>query len=189
MGKGKLIIFSAPSGAGKTMLVKHLLAQGLPLAFSVSATSRAPRSGETEGKDYYFLSPEAFKEKISKGALLEWEEVYPSQFYGTLKSEVDQIWADGKHVLFDIDVVGGVSIKKMYPHCALAIFVQPPSLAILAARLRGRSTDDEASIQKRLKKAQDELAYAPQFDYCLVNDNLSQAQDESLRVVQAFLAK
>ena len=185
--KGKLIIFSAPSGSGKTTLVRHLLAQDIPFGFSVSATSRLPRGAEQDGVDYYFLSEVEFREKIAQNAFLEYEEVYSGTFYGTLRSEVERLWAAGKHVLFDIDVVGGLNIKKQFPKECLALFVQPPSIEELEKRLRGRETDSEETIQQRLAKATEELAYAPQFDRVIVNDDLETAQQEVRKAIEQFL--
>ena len=189
MNQGKLIIFSAPSGSGKTTLVHHLLSKPeLKLAFSVSATSRAKRPNETHGKDYYFLSAEDFKNRISTGDFLEWEEVYTDQFYGTLRSEIDRIHAQGKHVMFDVDVVGGLNIKKQFGDDALAVFVQPPSILELENRLRNRSTESEESLQKRVGKAAKEMEYAKQFDVVLVNDDLDIAKAEAEELVADFTA-
>jgi guanylate kinase len=185
--KGKLIIFSAPSGSGKTTLVRHLLAQNIPFGFSVSATSRLPRGAEQDGVDYYFLSDAEFREKIAQNAFLEYEEVYSGTFYGTLRSEVERLWDAGKHVLFDIDVVGGLNIKKQFPEECLALFVQSPSIEELEKRLRGRKTDSEETIQQRLAKATEELAYAPQFDRVIVNDDLETAQQEVRKAIEQFL--
>ncbi|MGB0256193.1 MAG: guanylate kinase [Flavobacteriaceae bacterium] len=185
--KGKLIIFSAPSGSGKTTLVRHLLAQDIPFGFSVSATSRLPRGAEQDGVDYYFLSEVEFREKIAQNAFLEYEEVYSGTFYGTFRSEVERLWADGKYVLFDIDVVGGLNIKKQFPKECLALFVQPPSIEELEKRLRGRETDSEEIIQQRLAKATEELAYASQFDRVIVNDDLETAQQEVRKAIEQFL--
>ncbi|MDA3942115.1 MAG: guanylate kinase [Bacteroidetes bacterium] len=187
--KGKLLIFSAPSGSGKTTLVKHLLQRIDGLVFSVSATSRPARKGEIDGKDYYFLSVEAFKEKIQHQEFLEWEEVYPDVFYGTLYAQVAQKRAQGLHVIFDVDVVGGLNIKKYYGKDALAIFVQAPSMEILAERLKQRGSDDTQSIQKRLEKAQWEMNFAPQFDHIIVNDKLEKAQQLIETKVKAFLSE
>lgn len=187
MKDGKLIIFSAPSGAGKTTIVRHLLAQGLPLAFSVSATSRAKRNGEVDGKDYWFLTVEQFKERVEKGDFLEWEEVYENQFYGTLRSEIDRLHAEGFHVLFDVDVVGGLNIKKQFGQDALAVFVMPPSLQELENRLRGRSSESDASLQKRVSKAAEEMTYADRFDVILKNDDLSVAQQQAVQLVRKFI--
>lgn len=186
--KGKLVIFSAPSGAGKTTIVKHLLGQDFGLEFSVSATSRQPRPGEMHGKDYYFLSESEFREKIEKDEFLEWEEVYEGIFYGTLKSEVERIRNAGKHVIFDVDVVGGLNIKKYYGNEALAVFVQPPSVEELRKRLRNRSTESEEKIRMRVAKAEKELEFAGQFDVIIVNNELSEALIEAENVVAGFLS-
>lgn len=187
MSAGKLIIFSAPSGSGKTTLVHHLLSKPeLKLAFSVSATSRAKRPNETDGKDYYFLSADEFRARIEKGDFLEWEEVYTNQFYGTLRSEIDRIHADGKTVVFDVDVVGGLNIKQQFGKDALAVFVQPPSVEELERRLRHRSTESEESLQKRVGKAAEELEFANQFDVILVNDELEAAKLKAEELVQEF---
>ncbi|MEI6748129.1 MAG: guanylate kinase [Bacteroidales bacterium] len=185
--QSKLIIVSAPSGAGKTTIVKHLLASGLNLGFSVSACSRPIRKGETDGKDYFFLTIEEFKKRIEKGDLLEWQEVYPGSFYGSLRSEVDRLLQAGQSVIFDVDVVGGLNIKKIYGERALAIFVMPPSVDILKERLISRSTDSEQSLEKRLDKVALELTFAPQFDFTLINDNLGIALNKAVEVVSAFL--
>jgi len=187
---GKLIIFSAPSGAGKTTIVKRLLEQyGNQIEFSISASTRAPRGEEQEGKDYYFISKDDFLHKIAKQEFIEFEEVYSGTFYGTLRSEVERIWALGKHVIFDIDVIGGLRLKSKFPKEALAIFVQPPSVAVLQARLRGRGTDSEEKLQERFAKAESELAFAEQFDVILKNDDLetacAQAEDLVLNFIKA----
>lgn len=187
MKNGKLFVFSAPSGSGKTTLVKHLLTQNLPLGFSISATSRSPRGQEIEGVDYYFLSQDAFQKKIEEDAFVEYEEVYNGAFYGTLRSEVERLWTEGKHVLFDIDVVGGLNIKEQFPEETLAIFVQPPSLEELENRLRKRGTETEDKIQQRLDKSAKELIYSQDFDVILVNDNLNTAKQEVVRLVKQFL--
>ena len=184
---GKLIVFSAPSGSGKTTLVRYLLEQDIPFGFSISATSRLPRGAEQDGVDYYFLTEAAFREKIAQNAFLEYEEVYSGTFYGTLRTEVERLWDSAKHVLFDIDVVGGLNIKQQFPEECLALFVQPPSLEELEKRLRGRGTDSEETIQQRLAKAKEELAYAPQFDRVIVNDNLETAQQEVRKAIEQFL--
>lgn len=184
---GKLIIFSAPSGAGKTTLVKYLIDQDLNLAFSVSACSRDKRPHEVDGEDYYFVSVKEFKEKIRKGEFVEWEEVYPGQFYGTPKTEIERIWAMGSNVIFDIDVVGGVNIKKQYGNRALSVFIMPPSLRELEKRLRNRSTENRENLQKRLTKAKAEINYAPEFDIIIVNDNLNKTKREALSIVSEFL--
>lgn len=185
--KGKLIIFSAPSGAGKTTIVKHLLKQGLNLEFSISATSRQPRHTETHAKDYYFLSRDDFQKKIENDEFLEWEEVYKGTCYGTLKSEVERIRDLGKNVIFDVDVVGGLNIKKYYGEKALAIFVEPPSVEELKNRLTTRSTETEEKIQMRIEKAEHELSFAPQFDVVIVNDNLDKAFNEAKKIVSHFI--
>jgi guanylate kinase len=187
--KGKLIIFSAPSGAGKTTIVKHLLQKKFGLEFSVSATSRKPRPVEIEGKDYYFLSAEAFRKKIENDEFLEWEEVYNGIFYGTLKSEVERIRNTGKNVIFDVDVVGGLNIKKYYGNEALAVFVQPPSVEELKKRLQNRSTESEEKIKMRIAKAEKELEFARKFDVIIVNDDLSKALNEAENVISEFLSE
>lgn len=190
MGKGKLIVFSAPSGSGKTTIVRHLLQQeDLNLDFSISATSREPRENENHGKDYYFMSLETFKKHIKNDDFLEWEEVYRDNFYGTLKSEVERIWATGKHVVFDIDVVGGLDIKKIYPERTLAVFVKPPSIEELKIRLKKRKTETEERINMRVAKASIEMATAPQFDFIIVNNNLEEALKEAHTLVQDFIGK
>ncbi len=190
MVKGKLIVFSAPSGSGKTTIVKHLLGlEKLNLEFSISAASRSPRGEEVHGKDYYFLSLEEFKNKISNEEFLEWEEVYRDNFYGTLKSEVARIWEKGKHVIFDIDVVGGLDIKRIYPERTLSVFVKPPSVEELKNRLKKRSTETEEKINMRLAKASVELATAPQFDFIIENDELNVALKEAESLVASFLKK
>lgn len=185
---GKLIIFSAPSGAGKTSIVRKLM-ELMPdkLAFSVSACTRKQRPGEVHGKDYYFLSPEEFKANIQNGAFVEWEEVYENGFYGTLKSEIERIRNSGKNVLFDVDVEGGLSLKKIYPKDALAIFVMPPDEDVLETRLRGRGTEDEESLQKRLAKAKKELSYYKKFDKVILNDVLEHAVEEAETSVKNFI--
>ncbi|MGB0896981.1 MAG: guanylate kinase [Flavobacteriaceae bacterium] len=190
MIKGKLIVFSAPSGSGKTTIVRHLLGiEKLNLEFSISATSRAPRGEEVDGKDYYFLSLEEFKSKIKADEFLEWEEVYRDNFYGTLKSEVERIWAKGKHVIFDIDVVGGIDIKRIYPERTLSVFVKPPSIEELKIRLKKRSTESEDKINMRVAKASIELATAPQFDFIIENNELDVALKEAEELAHNFLKK
>lgn len=190
MKQGKLIVFSAPSGSGKTTIVQHLLKQeDLNLDFSISATSREPRTNERDGKDYYFISLETFKKHIKNDDFLEWEEVYRDNFYGTLKSEVERIWAKGKHVVFDIDVVGGLDIKKIYPDRTLAVFVQPPSIEELKIRLKKRKTESEERINMRVAKASIEMATAPQFDFIIVNNNLEDALKEAHTLVKDFIGK
>jgi guanylate kinase len=184
---GKFIIFSAPSGSGKTTIVKYLLKCGLPLEFSISATSRKPRGPEVHGKDYYFLSESEFRKNIEDGNFIEWEEVYAGNFYGTLKSEVDRIWKNGNHVLFDIDVKGGVNLKKLFPDNTLSVFIMPPSVEELEHRLLLRSTDDAQTIQKRVAKATEEIKYADKFDLIIVNDKLEEAQDKAYKAVKEFV--
>lgn len=188
--QGKLIVFSAPSGSGKTTIVHHLLEQKeLNLGFSVSATSRPKRAQEEHGRDYYFLSKEAFEKHIKNNDFLEWEEVYKDNYYGTLQAEVERIWKEGKAVIFDIDVVGGLRIKKKYPENTLAIFVQPPSLEVMEQRLRNRKTESEEKILERLNKAEKELKFATDFDVILINDDLETAKKEAIRLVETFLKK
>lgn len=184
---GKCILFSAPSGAGKTTIVRHLLAQNPLLAFSISACSRAPRGVEEDGKDYYFLGLEKFQQKIKEEAFLEWEEVYDDNYYGTLKEEVERIWSLGKTVVFDVDVVGALNIKKQLGERALAIFVQAPSYEELERRLRSRSTESEEKIQMRMAKAKEEMAKAESFDVILENIDLSNACQKAEQLVAQFL--
>lgn len=186
---GKLVIFSAPSGAGKTTIVHHLLEQDLNLQFSISACSRDLRQGELDKVDYYFLGIDNFKEKVENNEFLEWEEVYPNQFYGTLISEVERILSKGSNVIFDVDVVGGLSIKEFYTDRALAVFVMPPSIEHLKARLLKRSTESEASVNKRVEKASSELKYADQFDEILLNDDREEAFRRAVLIVKSFLTK
>ena len=185
----KVIILSAPSGSGKTTIAKELLASDLGLEFSISACSRDMRPGELDGKDYFFLSPDEFRKRIEADEFFEWEEVYKDHFYGTLKSEVKRIWEKGNSVIFDVDVVGGVNIKQQMGDKALALFIQPPSLAALKERLLGRSSDSEEKIQMRLNKAEEELGYSPKFDRIIINDNLDLAIKETLEVVRSFLSE
>ena len=184
---GKLIIFSAPSGSGKSTIINYLLTQNLNLAFSISATSRAPRGTEQNGVEYFFLTPEEFKAKIEADEFLEYEEVYQDRFYGTLKSQVENQLEAGDSVVFDVDVKGGVNIKKFYGGRALSIFVQPPSVEELRRRLNGRGTDAPEVIEQRLAKANYELTFAPQFDHIVVNDNLEKAEQEVYKLVSDFL--
>ena len=186
--KGKSIILSAPSGSGKTTLVKHLLQSDLDLGFSVSACSRKPRENEVHGRDYYFLSAEEFKAGIEREEFIEWEEVYKDHFYGTLKSELERIWHAGKHVIFDVDVVGGKKLKEIFGKDALAVFVQPPTLEILEQRLRDRSSDPEEKIRDRLAKASSEMEFADHFDVIIINDRLEDALAEAEKVVREFLS-
>jgi guanylate kinase len=183
----KCVIFSAPSGAGKTTIVRYLLGCNLGLEFSVSATSRQRREQETHGKDYYFLSVEEFKTRIENGDFVEWEEVYTDNFYGTLKSEIERIWANGKAVIFDVDVEGGLNLKKVFGEKALSIFVKPPSPDSLEKRLRSRATETEDSIARRMGKAAKELTYSNKFDVVLLNDDLDTACHEAKTLVTKFL--
>jgi guanylate kinase len=186
---GKCIILSAPSGGGKTTIMQYLLNCNLGLEFSISACTRNKRSTEIDGKDYYFLSVEEFKKRIEANEFVEWEEVYANNFYGTLKTEVERIWTNGKHVIFDVDVKGGLSLKKSFGNKALGIFIQAPSMEALEIRLRSRKTETEESLQKRLKKAEYELTYANQFDVVLINDDLKKACEEAKNIACEFLSK
>jgi len=186
---GKCIIFSAPSGAGKTTIVKYLLRNLEKLAFSISAASRAPRGREVNGLDYHFLSVNEFKEKISQDAFVEWEEVYKDNFYGTLKSEVLRHWEEGKTVLFDVDAIGGINLKKIFGNQALSIFIKPPSLFVLEQRLKNRRTETPDQIKMRLDKANEELSHSSEFDYVLLNDNLEKACYEVKGEIQKFIGK
>jgi len=185
---GKLIIFSAPSGAGKTTIVRHLLAQyGDKLEFSISATTRDLRGNEVDGQDYYFISKEEFLHRVAKHEFIEFEEVYAGTYYGTLRSEIERIWAKGKHVIFDIDVVGGLRLKSKFPKESLAIFVNPPSLEVLKERLAGRGTDSAEKLKERLAKAEVELSYADKFDVMLNNFDLDTACKEAEQLVLEFM--
>lgn len=184
---GKLIIFSAPSGSGKSTIINYLLTQNLNLAFSISSTSRAPRGTEQNGVEYFFLTPEEFKQRIANDEFLEYEEVYKDRFYGTLKAQVEKQLAAGQNVIFDVDVVGGCNIKKFYGDRALSVFIQPPSLEELRKRLTGRGTDAPEVIESRLAKATFELSYAEKFDVVIVNDNLEKAQEEALKTIRDFI--
>ena len=191
---GKLIIFSAPSGSGKSTIINYLLTQNLNLAFSISATSRPPRGTEQNGVEYFFLTPEEFKQRIAdnefleyENEFLEYEEVYQDRFYGTLKSQVEKQLAAGQNVVFDVDVVGGCNIKQYYGERALSVFIQPPSVEELRKRLNGRGTDSPEVIESRIAKAEFELGYAPRFDVVIVNDDLEKAKAETLKVITEFL--
>lgn len=188
MLKRKAIILSAPSGSGKTTILKKILPEFPELEFSVSATSRQSREGEIDGKDYYFFSAEKFREKVSSKEFLEWEEVYKDCYYGTLFSEVERIWEKGNVVIFDVDVLGGLNIKKILGNNALSIFIKPPSINVLEERLRGRSTETEDIIQKRIQRAEMELSYANQFDKIVLNDKIDVAVDEVKEAIQSFIA-
>jgi guanylate kinase len=185
--KAKLVIISAPSGAGKSTIVRHLLQKGINLEFSISATTRAPRGKEKDGKEYYFLSVEEFRRRIENGDFIEWEEVYKDQFYGTLKSEIDRIWSRGNHVLFDVDVKGGINLKKIFGLDAISIFIMPPSAEELEKRLIQRGTDNPEKIKMRVAKAEDEMKLTDQFDNIVLNKWLEQAQNEVYRIVSSFI--
>lgn len=185
--EGKLIIFSAPSGAGKTTIVKHLLASDLDLEFSISATSRQIRGNEIDGKDYYFHTADEFRKMIDNKEFAEWEEVYTDHYYGTLKSEIERIWKKGMHVLFDIDVAGGRNLKKLYGENALSIFIMPPSVEVLKERLQVRGTDTDDKIEMRLQKAEEEIGMADKFDVVILNDNLDIACKEAYHTVFDFV--
>ncbi len=187
MEQGKAIIVSAPSGAGKTTIVHHLLDQQFGLQFSVSACSRGKRENEVDGKDYYFLGIEGFKRRINEDAFVEWEEVYKDHFYGTLKSETERIWKSGKHIIFDVDVVGGLNLKKAFGDRALSVFIQPPSVDVLAERLRKRQSETEEMLAARVKKSKLELEHAPQFDVVIINDDLQTALASAEQIVVNFL--
>ena len=186
---GKLIIFSAPSGSGKSTIINYLLKQGLNLQFSISATSRPPRGTEQDGVEYFFLSPEEFKKRIANDEFVEYEEVYPDRFYGTLKSQVEKQLAEGQNIIFDVDVVGGCNIKRFYGDRALSVFIQPPSIEELRKRLEGRGTDSPETINSRIAKAEFELSYAPKFDLVVVNDELEKAEAQALEAIRKFLNK
>lgn len=187
MKTGKIIVFSAPSGSGKTTIVHYLMSQIDNLHFSVSATSRAPRGNEINGKDYYFLTPDEFRAKIQNNAFIEYEEVYAGKFYGTLKQQVEKQLLNGENVVLDVDVKGGINIKKIYGDQALTVFIQPPSIEVLKNRLLKRGTDSLEIINDRIRKAEYEITFAPQFDKIIVNDVLEDAQAQALAAVNAFL--
>lgn len=185
---GRSIIVSAPSGAGKTTIVRHLLGEGLDLEFSVSATSRPMRANEVDGKDYFFLSVDEFKGRIRAGEFVEYEEVYPGRFYGTLRSELERIWEAGHHAIFDVDVVGGLDLKEIYQTKALALFVSPPSLEALEQRLNDRNTETPETLRIRVEKAEHELTFRDRFDAVIVNDDRDTACAEATSLVRAFLS-
>ncbi len=187
MPKGKLIIFSAPSGSGKSTIIGELLNKDFKMEFSISATTRAPRGTEKNGIEYYFLTPEDFRNKISNDELLEYEEVYADKYYGTLKSEVERVTSKGNNIVFDVDVVGGLNIKKKYENRAIAIFIQPPSVEELKNRLLQRDTDTKEVIEERLNKAQEELEYAQHFDHVVINNDLKEAVKEIEQLLTAFI--
>jgi guanylate kinase len=187
MNQGKLIIFSAPSGSGKSTIVNYLINQGMPVEFSISACSRAPRGEEKHGEHYYFLSPEEFKAKVNADEFLEWEEVYEGNFYGTLRSEVERIWAKGKHVIFDIDVIGGINLKNQFSDNALSVFIKAPSIAVLKKRLSERNTETQSQLDMRLNKAEKEMSYAKEFDLVIINDDLEIAQQEAFQKITDFI--
>ena len=184
---GKLVIFSAPSGSGKTTIVKQLLKRFPQFEFSISATSRQPRGQEQNGVDYHFMSNDEFKERVARGEFVEWEEVYAGTCYGTLKSEMERIWAKGNVIIFDVDVMGGINLKKLFGEDACSMFIMPPSVEELERRLRGRGTDTEEVIQKRIAKAEFELSKAPEFDHIVVNDVLDVAVEEATAIISNFL--
>ena len=187
MSEGKALIFSAPSGAGKTTIVRHLMSITSELDFSISATTRAPREGEQHGKDYYFLDAEDFRQRIDSGQFLEWEEVYEGTYYGTLRSELDRIWNAGKHVVFDVDVEGGLNLKKELGSQAMAVFVKVRDLEVLRGRLKKRGSETEESLDRRVKKAAFEMSYQDRFDFVLINDDLDQAKQQAEREVITFI--
>lgn len=186
---GKLIIFSAPSGSGKTTIVKQLLQVFPQFEFSISATSRQPRGEEKHGADYFFLSPEEFRQKVEQDAFVEWEEVYNGTCYGTLKSEMERIWAKGNVIIFDVDVMGGINLKRIFGNNACSIFIQAPSIEALRERLIGRGTDTMETIEKRIAKAEFELSKAPEFDHIVVNDSLNKAVADTQLIINDFLAR
>ena len=187
--EGKLVIISAPSGAGKTTIVKHLLDSGLNLSFSISATTRPLRGNEIEGEDYFFMTVSEFKRKIENKEFVEWEEVYKYLLYGTLKSELERIWASGKHVIFDVDAKGGISLKNKFGTMSISIFIMPPSVEELEARLIKRGTDNPEKISMRVEKARDEMGLANQFDIVIVNHQLDKTKEEALKIVSSFLER
>ena len=184
---GKLVIFSAPSGSGKTTIVRELLKRFPQFEFSISATSRQPRGVEQNGVDYYFLSGDEFRERVERGEFVEWEEVYAGTCYGTLRSEMERIWQKGNVIVFDVDVMGGINLKRLFADDACSIFIMPPSIEELERRLRGRGTDSEEVIRKRISKADFELSKAPEFDHVVVNDTLAEAVKEATHIIETFL--
>lgn len=184
---GKLVIFSAPSGSGKTTIVRELLKRFPQFEFSISATSRQPRGVEQNGVDYYFLSSDEFRERVERGEFVEWEEVYAGTCYGTLRSEMERIWSKGNVIVFDVDVMGGINLKRLFADDACSIFIMPPSVEELERRLRGRGTDSEEVIRKRISKADFELSKAPEFDHVVVNDTLAEAVEEATHIIETFL--
>ena len=189
MEQGKLIIFSAPSGSGKTTIVKELLKVFPQFEFSISATSRAPRGTEQNGVDYFFLTQEEFRQKVSEDAFVEWEEVYNGTCYGTLKSEMERIWSKGNIIIFDVDVMGGINLKKIFGEVACSIFIMPPSVEVLRERLIGRATDSMETIEKRVAKAEFEISKAQEFDHVIVNDILNEAVEQTKQVISGFISK
>jgi len=187
--EGKLVIISAPSGAGKTTVVNHLLRKELGLEFSVSATTRVPRGREKNGREYYFITPDDFRERIRNNEFIEWQEVYRDQYYGTLKCEIERIWAKKKHVVFDVDVKGGINLKNTFGNKAISIFIMPPSINDLEKRLLARATDDRSKIKIRVEKAIEEMKLADNFDHIVINDNLELAQKEVYEMVKSFVNK
>lgn len=187
--EGKLVIISAPSGAGKTTIVKHLLESGLSLSFSVSATTRLPRGNEKDGVDYFFIALSEFRERIKNNEFVEWEEVYEDILYGTLKSELERIWTSGNHVLFDVDVKGGISLKNIFGDKAISIFIMPPSVEELENRLITRRTENPDKIRMRVDKAREELKLSDKFDVIILNDSLQRAREEAVKIVSDFLKK
>lgn len=186
--QGKLIIFSAPSGSGKTTVVRHLLEKYPDLEFSISACNRPKRPAEEDGRDYYFISDKDFREKIKNDEFVEYEEVYPGRYYGTLRSELERIWAKGNHVVFDVDVVGGLNLKKEFGSNALALFIRAPSVKELEKRLRARSSDDQKSIRERVDKATEEMKFAPRFDHIIINDDLERAIEQAEVLIRDFVS-
>lgn len=187
MINGKVLIFSAPSGSGKTTIVKHLLDIRNDLGFSISATTRTPRANEKDGIDYYFLSVEEFKDKIKRKKFVEWEEVYPGSYYGTLKQEIDRLWSEGKHVVFDVDVYGGINLKDYFKDTARSIFIKVPSMEVLTQRLLSRKSESPQSVKKRLQKALEENKLATRFDEVIVNDQLENALTRAEEIVNRFI--